>query len=119
MGSRKEIFHSLPWIFCIERLLVPSHRGRAVSGARVSPESSPGFLAVGESRALLSLQIGLPAHLVVETGGAVQSNPVAEKGERDPDGGRSLGENYGEGILRGAAAAEVENHERGCLAGWA
>ena len=103
MGSRKEIFHSLPWIFCIERLLVPSHLGRAVSGARVSPESSPGFLAVGESRALLSREIGLPDHLLVETGGAVQSNPVAEKGERDPDGGRSLGENYGEGILRGAA----------------
>ena len=105
MGSRKEIFHSLPYFFLLERLLVPSHRGRAVSGARVSQESSPGFLAVGESRALLSLEIGLPAHLVVETGVAVQSNP-----ERDPGGGRSLGENYGEGILRGAAKAFCDDY---------
>ena len=60
-----------PMDFLLERLLVPSHRGKAVSGVRVSQESSPGFLAVGESQALLSREIGLPAHLLVETGGAV------------------------------------------------
>ena len=104
MGGVKEgDFSQPPMDFSIERLPTPSHRGRAVSGARVSQESSPGFLAVGESRALLSLEIGLPAHLLVETGVAVQSTPVAETGEKVPGGGWSLGENYGEGILRGAA----------------
>lgn len=84
-------------------LVLHRHRGRAVFGARVSQELRPGFLAVGASRGLLSLEIGFPAHLVVEIGGAVQSNPEPEKGERVPGGGRSLGENYGEGILHGAA----------------
>ena len=91
-----------PIDFSIETLPVRSHRRRAVSGARVFQESRPGFLAVGESRGVLCLEIGFPAHLVVEIGEAVQSNPEPEKGERVPGGGRSLGENYGEGILHAA-----------------
>ena len=87
----------------IESLLAPSHRRRAVSGAPLSQELRPGFLAVGASRGLLSLEIDFPAQLVVEIGAAVQSDPEPEKGERVPGGGRSLGENYGEGVLHDAA----------------
>ena len=65
-----------------QKLLVPSHQRRAVSGARVSQELRRGFLAVGESRGLL-LEMDSPAHLVVQIGVAVQSNPEPEK---DPDG---------------------------------
>ena len=65
-----------------QKLLVPSHWRRAVSGARVSQELRRGFLAVGESRGLL-LEMDSPAHLVVQIGVAVQSNPEPEK---DPDG---------------------------------
>ena len=71
-----------------------SHQKRAVSGVQVSQESRPGFLAVGVSRVMLFLHA---AHLVGEIGVVVLSNP-----EMVPGGGRSLGENYGEGILRDA-----------------
>ena len=65
-----------------QKLLVPSHQRRAVSGARVSQELRRGFLAVGESRGLL-LEMDSPAHLVVQIGVAVQSNPEPEN---DPVG---------------------------------
>ena len=61
---------------------------------RVSQELRPGFLAVGVSRGLL---FPPAVHLAGEIGVAVLSNP-----EMVPGGVRSLGENYGEGILRDA-----------------
>ena len=70
----------------IETLFVPSHRRRAVSGARVSQELRRGFLAVGGSRGLL-LEIDSPAHSVVQIGVAVQSNSETEKVGRVPVGG--------------------------------
>ena len=68
-----------------ETLLAPSHQWRAVSGARVSPELRPGFLAVGASRVLLSLETGFPAHLVAQIAVALQSTPELGKGV--PGGG--------------------------------
>ena len=85
----------------LEKVLAPSHQWRVVSGARVSPELLPGFLEVDESRELLFLQMGSPAHLGVQIALAGQSIPELGKGARVPGGGGSLGESYGEGSLRG------------------
>ena len=84
-GQEKREFFTGSNCIVIETLLAPSHQWRAVSDAWVSPELRPGFLAVGASRVLLSLEMGFPAHLLVQIAVALQSTPELEKGV--PGGG--------------------------------